>query len=68
MTDAQKPELIEEIRVDPAVYINNIRERKPFALARYNDGEICAMLGGEAWENRNCDHHEYLPEMCELLR
>lgn len=60
--------LIEERRVDPMDYVRHIERREPFALTRYNDGEICAVLGGEAHKNRNCDGHGYLPGLCEDLR
>ncbi|MBU1173089.1 MAG: hypothetical protein KKD44_26295 [Proteobacteria bacterium] len=54
--------------MDPMEYVRLIQERTPFALARYNDGEICAVLGGIALANRNCDGHDYLPEMCDALQ
>jgi len=61
-------ELIKERRADPKDYVRMIQEQIPFALTRYNDGEICAVLGGTAHANRNCDGHGYLPEMCDDLR
>lgn len=41
-------------------YISWIKERKPFTFSRFGDGEFSAILGREG---KNCDGHEYFPDM-----
>lgn len=52
-------------KYDISFYCNKIETNQQFALVRYGDGEIAAMLGEEGG---NCDGHEYFPEMGKLLR
>jgi len=45
-------------------YLTWLKERKPFTFARYGDGEFSAILQrGE----KNCDGHQYYPEMGKAL-
>ena len=44
------------------------RERKPFTLARYGDGEWISMLQLRSENKRNCDWHYYYPAMGEAIR
>jgi hypothetical protein len=44
------------------------RERKPFTLARYGDGEWISMLQLRDQNKKNCDWHYYYPEMGEAIR
>lgn len=46
-------------------YVDHIRAKEPFALARYGDGEWAAILGHEG---ENCDGHEYFPLLGMDLR
>lgn len=41
-----------------------LRERKNFKFARYGDGEINCMMGKIG---RNCDSHEYFPDLGQAL-
>jgi hypothetical protein len=45
--------------------IEMIKTNQPFSFARYGDGEVNAMLGKKG---RNCDGHNYFPDMGEALR
>ena len=42
-----------------------LRKREPFSFARYGDGEFNAIYGKQG---RNCDGHEYFPDMGKRLR
>lgn len=42
----------------------NLKENIPFSFARYGDGEWSAILGREG---KNCDSHEYFPDMGAAL-
>lgn len=42
-----------------------LRDREPFSFARYGDGEFNAIYGKQG---RNCDGHEYFPDMGKRLR
>lgn len=42
-------------------------DRKPFAFARYGDGEWIAMLKLKSSSKRNCDWHQYFPAMGQAL-
>lgn len=44
------------------------RERKPYALARYGDGEWNALLKLKSGDKRNCDWHQYFPAMGYRLK
>lgn len=45
-------------------YLSWIKARKPFTFSRFGDGEVSAILGREG---KNCDGHEYFPEMGRQL-
>lgn len=46
-------------------YVDKIEHREPFAFSRFGDGEWYAILGKEG---KNCDGHEYFPQMGIELR
>lgn len=47
-------------------YVNRIALKDHFALSRYGDGEWTAMLGYVG--GKNCDGHQYFPELGDALR
>lgn len=49
------------------IMLNMIRESIPFSYARFGDGEWNAILQKKPG-GRNCDGHEYFPELGQALR
>lgn len=47
-----------------ALFLKDLREGRPFAFARYGDGEWSCILGKPG---KNCDGHEYFPDLGEAL-
>jgi len=48
-----------------SLYASMINENKAFSFSRFGDGEWAAILGDSG---KNCDGHEYFPEMRDKLR
>jgi hypothetical protein len=48
-----------------SVYVDLLNANAPFSFSRYGDGEWAAILSRKG---RNCDGHEYFPQLGERLR
>jgi len=50
------------------LYLDLIRQNKPFQLARFGDGEIISMQLSEHRLTANCDGSKFVPELVEPMR
>ena len=48
-------------------YLNKIKNNEHFKYARYNDGELIAIIGNTP-NDANCDGHQYFPQMSVELK
>lgn len=56
---------IKEITIDELALI--VKERRPFAFARYGDGEWMSLLQARPAHKSNCDGHQYFVDMGEAI-